>query len=258
MKRRHFLAGTAAAALAPGLARPAIAQCSARVLHFVPQADLASPDPVWTTTVVAANHGLMVWDTLFGVDGSLTPQLQMLEGYELSDDKLTWTMKLRDGLFFHDGEPVRSIDCITSINRWAKRNGFGQRMMTQLAEMKAVDDKQLRHPPDQAVPAPCPTRSANRPATSCPSASRRPTRSSRSRNMSAAGRIKFLPNEWVSGSGAAWARFDKYVPRQETGRSLLGRQGRAFRPRAMDRPCRTPRPRRRRCRAARWTGSSSR
>ena len=214
MKRRHFLAASAAATIAPALARPAIAQGDARVLRFVPQADLASPDPVWTSTVVAANHGLMVWDTLFGVDGSLTPRLQMLEGYTLSDDKLTWTMKLRDGLLFHDGEPVRSVDCITSINRWAKRNGFGQRMTTQLAEMKVVDDKSFvirltkpfPHLPYALGESPCyimPERIAKTDAFQ------------QIKEYVGSGPYQFLPKEWVSGSGAAWARFDKYVPRQE-------------------------------------------
>ncbi len=83
MKRRHFLAGErrrrARTRASPA---PPSRRAMRSVLRFVPQADLASPDPVWTSTVVAANHGLMVWDTLFGVDGSLTPRLQMLEGYD--------------------------------------------------------------------------------------------------------------------------------------------------------------------------------
>ena len=54
--RRRTLLSTAAAA---SLARPAIAQ-AARVLRFVPQADLANPDPVWSTTVIAAEHGYLV------------------------------------------------------------------------------------------------------------------------------------------------------------------------------------------------------
>ncbi len=123
-------------------------------------------------------------------------------------------MKLRDGLLFHDGEPVRSIDCITSINRWAKRNGFGQRMMTQLAEMKVVDDKSFvirltkpfPHLPYALGESPCyimPERIAKTDAFQ------------QIKEYVGSGPYQFLPKEWVSGSGAAWARFDKYVPRQE-------------------------------------------
>ena len=214
MHRRQFLSGTAAAAIGAGLARPALAGGNARVLRFVPQADLASPDPVWTTTVVAANHGFMVWDTLFGIDGSLTPKLQMLEGTQLSDDKLTWTMKLRDGLLFHDGAPVRSADCIASIQRWSKRNGFGQRMMTQLAEMKTLDDRSFVIRLTKPYPV-LPYALGAEPCFIMPERIAQTDAFTQIKEFIGSGPYRFLPKEWVSGSGAAWERFDKYVPRQE-------------------------------------------
>jgi peptide/nickel transport system substrate-binding protein len=53
VRRRQFLE---AAMLTSALARPAIAQ-KPRVLRFVPQGNLQNPDPIWTTTVIAANQG---------------------------------------------------------------------------------------------------------------------------------------------------------------------------------------------------------
>ena len=138
IKRRSVLAAGAAAAA--GLARPAVAQ-GGRLLTYVPQANLANPDPIWTTATVASLHGYMVWDTLFGVDEKLVSQPQMLAGSETSADGLTWKMTLRDGLLWHDGEKVLSRDCIASIKRWGQRDGFGQRLLSQTAEMKVVDDK---------------------------------------------------------------------------------------------------------------------
>ena len=64
MQRRDLLKATAATAVATtagGLARPSLAQ-GARVLRYVPQADLANPDPVWSTATVVAIHGYMIWD----------------------------------------------------------------------------------------------------------------------------------------------------------------------------------------------------
>jgi len=61
LKRRSVL--TAAAALAaPRIARGQ----PARVLKMVPQANLASLDPIWTAAGVTRNHGYMVHDTLYG------------------------------------------------------------------------------------------------------------------------------------------------------------------------------------------------
>ena len=126
MLRRSFLA--AAAAAIPALARPAIGQGSERLLRFIPEGNLQNPDPVWSTTTVARNFGYMVWDTLYAVDESLTPKPQMCEGHDVSSDNLIWRFKLRAGLRFHDGTPVRAGDCVASIARWMKRDGFGQRI----------------------------------------------------------------------------------------------------------------------------------
>src|SRR5208282_5577670 len=85
--RRRTLLGALPAAIA--LARPAIGQgTAARTLRFVPQANLTSPDPIWTTANVTRNHAYMVWDTLYGLDAALQPQPQMCAGHEVSDDHL--------------------------------------------------------------------------------------------------------------------------------------------------------------------------
>ncbi len=137
MYRRTLLAGASGSSLASALSRPSIAQ-PVRTLRFVPQADLANPDPVWTTATVAINHGYMVWDTLYSIDNALAPQPQMCAGHTVSDDRLTWEFTLRDGLRFHDGQPVRAIDCTTSINRWGQRNPFGLQLRSQTAEIAMV------------------------------------------------------------------------------------------------------------------------
>ncbi len=42
----------------------------------------------------------------------------MVEGHTIDDDGKRWTMKLRDGLLFHDGTPVLARDCLASLQRW--------------------------------------------------------------------------------------------------------------------------------------------
>jgi peptide/nickel transport system substrate-binding protein len=105
-------------------ASPALAQT---VLKFIPQSDLRSLDPIWTTAYVTRNHGYMVYDTLFATNEKFEVKPQMVDKWELSKDKLTYIFTLRDGLKFHDGQPVRSADCIASIERWAKRDALGQK-----------------------------------------------------------------------------------------------------------------------------------
>ncbi len=213
MRRRDVLKGAAALGAA-GLARPAIAQGNAKVLRFVPQADLANPDPIWTTATVAINNGYMVWDTLYGIDNSLTSRPQMCAGSEVSSDELTWTFTLRDGLLFHDNEPVRAIDCTTSITRWWVKDPFGQYLASLTNEVKPLDDKRfqirLKQPFRQMLYAlgaencfMMPERMAKTPA------------SEQVKEYIGSGPFRFLRDEWVSGARAAWAKNDKYVPRQE-------------------------------------------
>ncbi len=105
------------AMLAMATAGPAAAE---KVLRIVPHADLKNLDPIWTTAYITRNHGYMVYDTLFAVDENLKVQAQMVDTWKVSDDGLVYTFTLRPGLKWHDGQPVKSEDCIASIRRWGK------------------------------------------------------------------------------------------------------------------------------------------
>ena len=48
-------------------------------LRFIPQADLRSLDPIWTTAYITRNFGYMVYDTLFALDKDFKPQPQMVD-----------------------------------------------------------------------------------------------------------------------------------------------------------------------------------
>ena len=92
---------------ASGLAAPRLSlSAETKVLRFIPQANLANLDPIWTTLYVVRNASLLFFDTLYGVDSNLVPKPQMCEGCDTSEDGLVWTFKLRAGLKFHDNEPV--------------------------------------------------------------------------------------------------------------------------------------------------------
>ncbi len=145
MNRRDVLALGAAAGVGAMLPAPAISQpANARTLRFVPQANLANFDPIWGTQYVVRNAAVLVWDTLYGFDERLQPQRQMVEGEQVSSDGKTWTFRLREGLRFHDGEPVRARDVVASINRWMPRDPMGQLLRAINVELSAVDDRTFR------------------------------------------------------------------------------------------------------------------
>ncbi len=217
LTRRMLLATASCASAAATLARPAIAQSAARTLRFIPEGNLANPDPIWTTTTVARNHGYMIYDTLFGQDEKLVARPQMAEGAAVSDDKLTWTIRLRDGLKFHDGAPVRGVDCVASLARWMKRDGMGQRIAKQLDNMAAPDDRTCTI----KLTSPFPLMTTALGKGSANVAFIMPERVAKTdaftqiTDFTGSGPYRFLRDEWAPGALAAYARFDGYVPRQE-------------------------------------------
>src|SRR6266487_4394834 len=120
--------GAVVLTLALGLGVPSAEAQGQKVLKFIPQADLRILDPITTTAYITRNHGYMIYDTLFATDAKFQVQPQMVDKFELSKDQLTYTFTLRDGLKFHDGQPVQSADCIASIDRWSKRDALGQKL----------------------------------------------------------------------------------------------------------------------------------
>jgi peptide/nickel transport system substrate-binding protein len=214
MQRRQVLAGAlglaAMARWAPAIAAPE----KTRVLHFVPQGNLQNPDPIWTTTVIARNHGYVIWDTLFGLDQGLHPKLQMLAAADTSEDKLTWTLTLRDGLKWHDSEPVRALDCVASISRWSKRDGFGQRVAAQTAGMTALDDKRVQIRLTKPFPL-LPYALGSGTPFMMPERMAKTDPYQQITEYVGSGPYSFVRDEWVSGSKAVYARFDGYEPRNE-------------------------------------------
>ncbi len=214
MRRRTFLTGTAAAAAA--LPRVGLAQTgAARVLRYVPQADLTVIDPVMTTAYITRYHATMVWDQLYGIDGQLQPQPQMVEGHTLEDDGRLWTFTLRDGLRFHDNEPVRGRDCVASIKRWAARDPMGQALLARVADMSAPDDRRftirLTRPFNlvlnclSKIGPPALVVMPERMAMTDPFQS--------VKEIIGSGPFRFVANERVVGSKVVYTRNQDYVPR---------------------------------------------
>jgi peptide/nickel transport system substrate-binding protein len=213
ISRTACAAAFAAAALIP--APWALAQ--QKVLKFIPQADLRSLDPIWTTAYITRNHGYMIYDTLFAVDEKFQVKPQMVDKWELSADKLTYTFTLRDGLKFHDGQPVRSADCIASIQRWARRDAIGQKLAELTEGWTAVNDKtfrlKLKKPfsltldalgkPSSNVPFIMPERIAKTDAFQ------------QITEAIGSGPFKMVKEEWVPGSKVVYVKNADYVPRKE-------------------------------------------
>ncbi len=211
MQRRHVLSGLAASVAAPAV----VAAQGARVLRFVPSTDLSITDPIFGTSFTTRNHALLVFDTLYGVDEQGVAQPQMAEGHVVEDGGLTWRIRLRPGLRFHDGERVLARDCVASIRRWGQRDTFGQALMAATNEIAAGSDSEivwrLRKPfpmlPDALG------KMLTHVCVMMPERLARADAYTQVREMVGSGPFRFLADEHQLGHLAAYARFDGYVPR---------------------------------------------
>lgn len=160
MHRRDLLATAAASLALPAVARSQ----TASTLRFVPQIDLSVLDPHITTAYITRTHGYAVFDTLYGQDGNYVASPQMVDGHTVEDDGKRWRLTLREGLRWHDGEPVLARDCAASLKRWARRDPFGEALMQATEELSALSDRiiqfRLKHPfpllPDALAKSPPP------------------------------------------------------------------------------------------------------
>jgi peptide/nickel transport system substrate-binding protein len=216
LRRRVLQTAVTALLAVAAVISPASAQSTPKTLRFIPQADLRSIDPIWTTAYITRNFGYLVFDTLFALDDKFKPQPQMVDHYTVAGDKLTYSFTLRDGLKWHDGQPVRAADCVASLERWGKRDPFGQQLMEAVGEIKAVDDKSfvidLKSPfpllldalgkLSSNVPFMMPERLAKTdPYKQIPEAI-------------GSGPFKFVKSEWVPGDKVVFVKNTEYVPRK--------------------------------------------
>ena len=194
------------------------------VMRVIPHADLKNLDPIWTTAYISRNHGYMIYDTLFAMDESFTPQPQMVDTWTKSDDGLVWTFVLRDGLTFHDGAPVTGEDVVASLNRWGKRDGMGQQLFSNTASLEATDEKTVvltLSSPFGLVLESIGKISSNVPFI-MPKRIADTDPFEQITEYVGSGPFVFEEDEWVPGSKVVYTKFDDYVPRSEPASAAAG------------------------------------
>ena len=213
MNRRAFLktAVTGAAAVAA----PHIVQAEAeKTITFVPHADLASLDPVWTTADITRNFVLAVYDTLYGYDAGFKAQPQMVEGHTTENDGKLWTLTLREGLKFHDGTPVLARDCVATIRRWAKRYPMGQALIARTDELSAASDREIRFRLKKPFPL-LPEALAEPQSSIMPERLAQTDAFEQIKEAMGSGPFKFVASERIPGQRVVFAKNPDYVPRAD-------------------------------------------
>src|ERR1700712_3567119 len=212
-RRKNLIIASSLIALAALVMSP---PAQAKTITAVMHSDLRIIDPIFTTAYITRDHGYMVYDTLLATDSSFKVQPQMAD-WKVSDDKLTYTFTLRDGLKWHDGAAVTAEDCVASLKRWGKNDGMGQKLTDFTASLEATDEKtiqlKLKEPyglvlesigkPSSLVPFMMPKRMAETPA------------GQQVKEQIGSGPFKFVQAEFQPRGEAGYEKKKEYVPRKE-------------------------------------------
>ncbi|MBC9206088.1 ABC transporter substrate-binding protein [Roseomonas aerophila] len=202
-------------------AAPAQAETTLRI---VLRNDLATIDPVASTATFARNHGFLIYDQLYALDSKGEPQRQMVASEEVSADGRQWRFTLRDGLRFHDGNPVRAADAVASIRRWAQRDVVGRALAAAIGKMEVVDDKTFTI--ELARPFALVKQALARPTASAlfimPESVAQTPPTEQLTNPVGSGPFIFRRDQWRVGDRAVYARNPDYVPRAEPADGLAG------------------------------------
>jgi peptide/nickel transport system substrate-binding protein len=68
---------------------------------------------------------------------------------------LTYTFHLRDGLKFHDGQPVHAADAAASLKRWGQHNdSYDQPLLAAASTIEAIDGDRFRIVLNNRFPVP--------------------------------------------------------------------------------------------------------
>src|ERR1700694_528936 len=212
--RSAFSVALPVLALSAALTSQAFA--AGKTITAVMHSDLRVIDPGFTTAYITRDHGYMVYDTLLATDSNFKIQPQMAD-WKVSDDKLTYTFTLRDGLKWHDGTPVTAEDCVASLKRWSQNDSMGQKLTDFTASIEATDAKtitlKLKEPyglvlesigkPSSYVPFMMPKRLAETPPDQ------------QINEQIGSGAFKFAQAEFRPGVKAVYEKNKDYVARKE-------------------------------------------
>src|SRR5574341_2606426 len=96
----------------------------------------------WQSSTTTATR-LVAWhifESLFALDQDYEVKPLLAQGYTVSPDGLRCTIRLRTGIKFHNGQPMRAEDVIASLERWGKLSTGGRETFKFIKQIRKLDD----------------------------------------------------------------------------------------------------------------------
>ncbi|CAN5117857.1 ABC transporter substrate-binding protein [soil metagenome] len=96
-------------------------------------------DTTWTTAIIVVVPAQHIFEYLFAYDSMFDVKPMLADSFEVSDDALTYTISLREGITFHDGADMTAEDVVASLQRWGELSGDGTSTFERVEEITATD-----------------------------------------------------------------------------------------------------------------------
>jgi peptide/nickel transport system substrate-binding protein len=93
-----------------------------------------------TTGTIVALIAWHIYEPLFTWDEDFQLAPELADSHEVSDDGLTNTLQIREGVTFHNGEELTSEDVVSSIEHWADASGLGESLLENVDDIEIIDD----------------------------------------------------------------------------------------------------------------------
>lgn len=175
-----------------------------------------SLDWMYISSTATRDIAWHIFENLFALDKDFKAKPMIAEDYKVSDDETTYTIKLREGVMFHDDSIVTAEDVVASIERWRKVSSVGLIANEYIEQVKAIDEYTVEVKLSKVYNAFISDMAAPKstlmviPAEIAESADGQPLKNEQ---LIGTGPYKF--DDWNKGTEIVLSRFDDYSTRDE-------------------------------------------
>lgn len=102
-----------------------------------------SLDTHTNTTTATSNLAKNIFETLVTMDSNYVVQPMLADSWEIKEDGRVIEFKLREGVKFHNGEPMTAKDVVASMNRWLENSSSAAETFDE-ASFSEIDEHTVK------------------------------------------------------------------------------------------------------------------